>query len=144
MKLTNEEKSIIESHRDKKEHEEFINQFKFRLRVMLCNDQTFGFLTFNIEELFEKDRRFLDQYNILAIDRFTGLQDKKGTDVFESDIVKFSEHTLKIIWEEGYARFGYKILKGPKVIPDIRLYRMGICAEVIGKDYKKESREWDR
>jgi len=145
MKLTDEEKNIIEKHRREKEHKDFINQFKFRLRVMLCNDQTFGFLIFNIEELLEKDKRFLHDYNILAIDRFTGRKDKKGKDVFESDIVNWYKYTLEIIWDEHNARFTYKLMN-PKIkeIPDIRLYRMEECAEVIGNTHKKENREWNR
>ena len=96
MKLTDEEKSIVERYRRKKEHEEFINQFKFRLRVMLCDDQTFGFLVFNIEELFEKDKRFLRDYNIIAIDRFTGLKDKKGN-VCEYVFIKKENPGLKTV-----------------------------------------------
>lgn len=144
MELTNEEKTMIESHRRKEEHKQFINQFKFRLRVMLCNDQTFGFLIFNIEDLFKEDRRFLDSYDILAIDRFMGRKDKHDNDIFESDIIKFDEHTLEIIWDDNNARFTYKILKGPKVVPDIRLYRTNKCAEVIGNTHKKYDREWNR
>jgi len=142
MKLTDEEKSIIERHREEKEHEEFINQFKFRLRVMFNDNQTFGFLVFNIEDLIKKDRIFLTNYTIIAIDRFTGLKDKKGNDVFESDIVKWYKYTLEILWDDENARFYYKIIKGPKEIPDIRLYRMEEAAEVIGNIHKKESREW--
>lgn len=146
MKLTDEEKNIIERHRKDNEHEDFINQFKFRLRVMLCDDQTFGFLIFNIEELFKKDSDFLRRYDILAIDRFTGRKDKKGSDIFESDIAKWGEYTLEIIWDEDNARFTYKIMN-PKIIkevPDIRLYRTEECAEVIGNTHKKYDREWNR
>lgn len=85
-KLSEEEKQMIKQHRDEKEHQEFINQFKFRIRAMYNDSQSIHYYIFNIEELLDK-KDFLRSYTILAIDRFSGYKYSDGKDIFEEDIV---------------------------------------------------------
>ncbi len=69
----------------------------------------------------------LEQQNKCIVQQFTGLQDAKGEDIYEGDIVTAlssdNQYRSKIVWVDSEARFGaesipqVRLIKGKSVMP---------------------------
>lgn len=70
---------------------------------------------------------------------FTGLYDKNGVEVFESDIIKdYQGYLFEVVWDNNNALFGWKRLTGVRN-GEMTWHILLFGGEVIGNIYQNSS-----